>query len=200
MTPSPINISQLRKELIHHTDRQFVEYLVDGFISGFDTGLNYLPELNFECDNLLTAKRQPDATMELIRTKLDRGYIIGPYDSPPFPNYRISPVGIAVGKYSGKKRLIVDLSAPHDNEMHHSLNELVNKDEFSLSYVTIDTAIKIIQEKGQSSWLCKVDIKDAFKLIPVKEYLWPYYGIKWNNKYYFYTRLLFGSRSSPKNI
>lgn len=66
MTPSSVNIAQLQKELIHHSDRQFVEYLIDGFTSGFDTGLDYLPEFNFECDNLLTAKRQPDSTMELI--------------------------------------------------------------------------------------------------------------------------------------
>ena len=28
--------------------------------------------------------------------------------------------------------------------------------------------------------------------------LFPFYGVKWNNKYYFYTRLVFGSRSSSK--
>ena len=110
---------------------------------------------------------------------------MGPYASPPFPKYRVSPMGIAVGKYQGKKRLIVDLSTPHDNQIYQSLNELVDKDEFSLSYVKLDTAIKIIQEKGLGSWLCKDDIKDAFKLLPIKENLWPYYGIKWDKKYYF---------------
>ena len=45
---------------------------------------------------------------------------------------------------------------------------------------------------------CKVDISDAFKLIPIHPSLWPYHGIKWNNNYYYYTRLVFGSRSSPK--
>ena len=195
---SPVNVTQLEKELTKHPDKDFVKYLIDGFTCGFDTGLTYLPEQSLQCGNLLSAKRQPESTKELIQTELDRGYIIGPYTKPPFPTYRISPVGIAVGKYSGKKRLIVDLSAPHDNEIHQSLNDLVDKDEFSLSYVKVGTAIKIIQEKGQGSWLCKADIKDAFKLVPIKENLWPYYGIKWNNKYYFYTRLVFGSRSSPK--
>ena len=195
---SPVNVTQLQRELSKHPDRDFVNYLLDGFTFGFDTGLAHLPELSFECDNLLSAKRQPESTTELIQTELDRGYIMGPYASPPFPTYRVSPIGIAIGKYSGKKRLIVDLSAPHDNQIHQSLNELVDKEEFSLSYVKLDTAIKIIQEKGLGSWLCKVDIKDAFKLLPIKENLWPYYGIKWDNKYYFYTRLVFGSRSSPK--
>lgn len=28
--------------------------------------------------------------------------------------------------------------------------------------------------------------------------LWPYHGIQWNDNYYFFKRLVFGSRSSPK--
>ena len=82
--------------------------------------------------------------------------------------------------------------------MNFSLNDLINKEEYSLQYVTIDNAIQIIKQKGQGSWLCKVDISDAFKLIPIHPSLWPYHGIQWEEKYYFYTRLVFGSRSSPK--
>ncbi len=78
------------------------------------------------------------------------------------------------------------------------MNELIDKDEFSLSYVTIDQAIKLIKTLGRGSSLMKVDIRDAFKQIPIREELWPFHGIKWNDKYYFYTRLVFGSRSSPR--
>ena len=75
---------------------------------------------------------------------------------------------------------------------------MINKEDFSLHYVTVDHAIDIIKQKGTGSWLCKVDISDAFKLIPIHPSLWPYHGIKWNDNYYYYTRLVFGSRSSPK--
>ena len=138
-----------------------------------------------------SAKNDPEATTELLQTDLERRYIIGPFVSVPFQTYRISLLGIAIGKYSGKKRLIVDLSATHQNEEHQSLNELID-------YVTIDNAIKKIKALGQNSWICTVDVPDAFKLVPIKESLWPYYGIKWNGEFYFYTRLVFGSRSSPK--
>lgn len=195
---SPVNTDQLEHELKLHPDRQFVKYLIDGFNKGFDTGLCSLPESTFECGNLISAKSKSESTTELLQAELDNGYIIGPFDKPPYATYRVSPLGVAIGKYSGKKRLIMDLSAPHDNENHPSLNQLVDKEEFSLSYVTIDSAIKVIKNKGKGSWMCKVDIKDAFKIIPIKESLWPYYGVKWNNEYYFFTRLVFGSRSSPK--
>ena len=33
---------------------------------------------------------------------LVKGFMIGPYDDPPFSTFRISPLGIATHKYSGK--------------------------------------------------------------------------------------------------
>lgn len=195
---SPINVQRLASELQFHPDVSFQSYLIDGFLYGFDTGLSSLPLLPYVCKNLLSAIKQPDITSQLIASELANGYLIGPFDAIPYSQYRISPVGIAEGKYSGKKRLIVDLSAPHENLLHPSLNDLIDKDEFSLTYTTIDNAIKVIKTLGRGAWLNKVDIRDAFKQIPIREELWPFHGIRWNNKYYFYTRLVFGSRSSPK--
>lgn len=196
--PSPVKISALQQELVGHPDTSFTQFLISGFINGFDTGFSSLPSLSFECPNLLSARTQPDVTSDLIQSELGKNYLIGPFDNIPFKFYRISPVGVSEGKYSRKKRLIVDLSAPHDNELHPSLNQLIDKEQFSLQYVTIDHAIDIISQMGKGSLLCKTDIKDAFKLVPIKESLWPLHGIKWDKKYYFYTRLVFGSRSSPK--
>ena len=62
--------------------------------------------------------------------------------------------------------------------MHPSLNQLINKEEFCLSYVKIGNAIKIIRDQGEGALMCKADIKDTFKLIPIKESLWPYYRVK----------------------
>ncbi len=195
---SPIQVQALADELRRHSDKNFSNYVLDGFLHGFETGISQLPRLPFECKNLLSAIQQHDITSQLVQSELEKGYVIGPFDSIPFSQYRISPIGVAEGKYSGKKRLIVDFSAPHDNILHPSLNDLIDKEEYSLTYVTIDYAIYITRQLGIGSRFCKVDIKDAFKQIPVRKELWPYQGIKWDDVYYFYTRLVFGSRSSPK--
>ena len=171
---------------------------MSGLQSGFHTGVCITDLPTFHCRNLLTARRDPTTVSNILGSELEKGYIIGPFDKPPFTHYRISPVGIAEHKYSGKKRLIVDLSAPHENPDNQSINNLISKEEFSLSYVKIDDAIKIIQTLGRGSWLCKTDITDAFKLLPIHPSLWHLYGIYWQGKYFFYTRLVFGSRSSPK--
>jgi len=197
-TPTPVSILILEKELTHHPDPAFVRYLIDGFQTGFHTGVSNTNLPTFHCKNLLSARRDPETVSNILTTELLKGYLLGPFSKPPFNRYRISPIGIAEHKYSGKKRLIVDLSAPHDNPYHQSINNLISKEEFSLSYVKIDDAIRIIQSLGSGSWLCKFDIADAFKLLPIHPDLWHLYGIEWQEKYYFYTRLVFGSRSSPK--
>ena len=83
-------------------------------------------------------------------------------------------IGVVDKKYSTKKRLIVDLSAPHHKAGHPSISQLIDKDEFSLSYVKIDDAIRTIVHKGRGAKLCKTDIVDAFKLMPIHPKLWPF--------------------------
>ena len=90
-----------------------------------------------------------------------------PFTQPPFDNYRVSPIGVAEGKYSKKKRLILDLLAPH-NDTDLSIHDLIDKAQCSMSYVTIDDAVKIIMSLQKGSCLCKFDISDAFKCIPTK--------------------------------
>ena len=158
-----------------------------------------LPRISHECVNLRSATHNfNDCVTELIQTEVDKGFLSGPYVSPPTKPYRVNPIGVAQGKYSLKKRLIVDLSSPHDSEIVSSLNDLLRKEEYCLSYVRIDDAIDLIQTFGPGTKLCKTDISDAFKQLPLHPSLWPFHGFKWNSQYYFYTRLVFGSRASPK--
>ncbi|CAF0995334.1 unnamed protein product [Didymodactylos carnosus] len=116
----------------------------------------------------------------------------------PFDTYRIPPIGVAYGKYNRKPRLIVYLSAHYNNPSHPNINSLIDKEEFSVSYVRLDDALQIVNSLEVNTSMVTTDIVDAFKMIPVKPELWRYLGICWNGFYYFYTRLVFGSRSSPK--
>ena len=195
---TPVNIELLQKELAFYPDKQFVDYLINGFKFGFDTGISMLPNESYVCKNLRSALNEPEVVSNLIDSEIQKGYLLGPFNQSPFTVYRISPIGLATGKYSGKKRLIIDLSAPRDNSDHISINSLIDKDEFSLKYVKIDDAIKILLKLGVGSWLCKTDISDAFKQVPINPSLWHIHGIQWENKLYFYTRLTFGCRSSPR--
>ncbi|CAG2187291.1 unnamed protein product [Mytilus edulis] len=151
-----------------------------------------------ECKNLQSAFRNPDSVDIIIKQEVDKGYLVGPFKKLPFDRYRVSPIGIVEGKYSGKKRLIVDLSSPHESQDHFNINDLIDKEQCTLSYVKIDDAINVIKEFGRLSILNKADIADAFKQLGIKRDQHHLYCIKWRNLYYYYVRLCFGSRSSPK--
>ena len=55
---------------------------------------------------------EPAVVTSLLEKEVSKGYMVGPFSIPPFNPFRINPIGIATRKYSGKKRLIIDLSAP----------------------------------------------------------------------------------------
>ena len=176
----------------------FVSYLISGLRNGFDTMVPSVTLPNKVCRNLLSALQNSDTVHELIDTECRNGFLYGPFDHPPFKHYRVSPLGIAVGKYSGKKRLIVDLSSPHDDLRNVSINELIDKDSCSLAYVRLDDAIKAICRCGKGALLTKYDIANAFKICPIRADQWPYFCVKWEKKFYVFVRLVFGCRSSPR--
>ncbi|CAC5382865.1 unnamed protein product [Mytilus coruscus] len=109
------------------------------------------------------ALSQPAHVLKSIESEVEKGYLEGPFDFIPFEHYCINLIGVAEGKYNKKKRLIVDLSAPHEDKKNHSFNELIDKNEFSLQYVSIDDATGTIKSLSFKCWLLKTDITDAFK-------------------------------------
>ena len=144
----------MKNELKMHPNVEFSKYLCEGLTNGFDTMIENAPVKNKICRNLQSALKNPLDVENLIKTELENEFIKGPFKEPPFNTFRVSPIGIAEGKYSGKKRLIVDLSAPHDDNEHSSINGLIDKDLCSLTYVTIDEAIRSIKESGKGAILC----------------------------------------------
>lgn len=45
--------------------------------------------------------------------------------------------------------------------------------------------------------MCKTDISDAFKIIPIAPSQWHLFCLQWKGFYYFYNKLAFGCKSSP---
>ncbi|RXN34492.1 poly [Labeo rohita] len=168
-----------------------------GLAHGFHPGVVSLPSQSLICPNLHSALTEPEIVDLLVKKEIDANFMIGPYAVPPFPIFRVSPIGVATRKFSGKKRLIIDLSSPH-NSPFPSINSLIPLEEFSLHYHDVDQAITLIKDAGRGAWLAKVDITSAFKVMPIHLDFWHLFGIRWKNEFYFAVRLTFGCRSSPK--
>ena len=53
--------------------------------------------------NLNSALNDMNAVDILPKKEVDKGFVIGPFDSLIFQNFRINPLGVAVRKLSDKK-------------------------------------------------------------------------------------------------
>ena len=93
-TPSPVDVDRLELELTDHPDRDFVSYLVTGFRKGFLIGLKEIPKDTYECRNNLSAIKNPSIVDELLRKEIEKGFIMGPFDSPPFDKYRVNALSL----------------------------------------------------------------------------------------------------------
>ena len=107
----------------------------------------------------------------------------------------ISRFGVIPKSHQPNKwRLIIDLSHPQG----HSVNDNIPKTLCSLSYITVDNAIEKILELGPHTLLAKVDIKSAFRLLPVHPADRSLLAMQWDNSIYIDGCLPFGLRSASK--
>ena len=68
----------------------------------------------------------------------------------------------------------------------------------SVKYVTVDDAVAAVKQIGLGAELAKVDIRSAYRIIPVHpEDRW-LLGMVWEGALYIDTVLPFGLRSAPK--
>ncbi len=100
---TPMNISRLTIELAHLSDKEFYNYLLSGLSHGFNSGVECALSQNFISNNLQSAHAEPDVIDDLIKKEVKSGFMIGPFDKPPFEVFRVSPIGVATRTFSGKK-------------------------------------------------------------------------------------------------
>ena len=101
---------------------------------------------------------------------------MGPYSSPPsVPDFRVSPLGVVPKKVSGEFRMIHHMSYPRN----YSVNDLIPREFSTVQYASIYDAIKFIKQAPSTVYLAKVDIKSAFRIIPISSLDRPLLGFKW---------------------
>ena len=78
------------------------------------------------------------------------------------------------------------------------MNDEIDPRLCSLKYVTVDQVAKKAMQLGVGSLIAKIDIKSAYRLIPVSPLDRRYIGMQWNGQVYVDGMLPFGLRSAPK--
>ena len=149
--------------------------------------------------NWPSALEHKDQVSKIIADDLGAGRLHGPFVTPPFDTFIVSPLGAFKKRGSSKIRLIHDLSFPTKG----AVNASIKKEDFSLSYASVEDAAKICKELGPAPvFMAKLDLENAFKHVMVHESDWHMLGFSWpdangRNLYYFSRVLNFGLRSAP---
>ena len=121
--------------------------------------------------------------------------ISGLFNKAQLPAVHVNRFGVIPKRHQPNKWcLIVDLSHPLDCSVNDGIPKLL----YSLSYITIDNAIKKIIELGPNMLMAKIDIKNAFRLMPVHPAGRHLLAMEWNKRLYIDNCLSFGLRSAPK--
>ena len=117
---------------------------------------------------------------------------MGPFRTPLLPNFHCSGLSL-VPKHDANWCGIYYLYAPYGS----SINDSINSQDYMLCYCFVDDAFAIVSTLGRGDLMAKIDLKNAFRLIPVRPQDWKLLGIKWRDQFYIDTCLPFGLQSAP---
>ena len=171
--------------------KKMKKYLIDGFEFGFHLGFHGTQKTHLS-KNLKSALENIEVVTEKINLEVKQGRLAGPFKDLPLKNFRASPIGLVPKKALGKFRIIHHLSYPPQN----SINDGIPDNLATVKYASTDDAIRLIKKSGSGCVLSKVDIKSAFKIIPIHPSDHNLLGLSWDNMYYYDKTLPMGCRSS----
>jgi len=79
-----------------------------------------------------------------------------------------------------------------------SVNDGINISWCSLSYVQVEDAVQGVAAMDRGLFMTKVDIRWAYRVIPIHPADHDLLGVVWHRKLFINAVLLFGLRSTPK--
>jgi len=195
--PTPLSVATWQQLLANHPDEQFQRYIVEGIRLGFRIGFDSSHPTHSSRRNMKSAYEHPQVVQEYLdrELSLQRVLKLQSDEAEAIQGLQLNPFGVIPKRgRPGKWRLIVDLSSPEGM----SINDGINAEYCSITYATVDDAVNMVLELGQGTLLAKLDLKEAYRVVPVHPLDRPQLGMHWQGKIYIDGALPFGLRSAPK--
>ena len=168
------------------------EGLNTGFHIGFSSRYIHPPS---RVVNHPSSLANEQIVQERITSEKEAGRLLGPVPNHLKPLIHVSPLGLVPKSHQANKwRLIVDLSHP----VGGSVNDGISPSLCSLRYASVDEAVSIVRKLGRGTRMAKLDIKDAYRIVPIHPDDYHLLGICWKGETYLDRALPFGLRSAPK--
>ena len=160
---TPVKVERL-EILLHGYNPTLTRYLIEGFSWCFR--INFVGErCAMDSPNLKSALECPVVASAKLQKESDAVRIVGPFATPPFSNFRTSPVGLGPKKDPSEFRLIHHLSYPQGEGT--SVNDFIPDHCSTVKYASVGDAKKSIQRLGRGCFTAKTDVKSAFRIIPI---------------------------------
>lgn len=193
---TPIRLPVFAWELRLHPDQLFCEYIIRGLRDGFRIGYCRIGHsLRRRGRNHPSSLADTNTVTSKIASELDAGRMVGPLPREVVERVHTSPIGLVPKGHSGSEwRMIVDLSSPSSA----SVNDGISEELCSIKYASVEDAVRLIKQLGRGTQLVKMDLRDAYRIIPVHPDDQHLLAIEWQGMTFVDKALPFGLRSAPK--
>ena len=136
---TPLKLEAWQELLGEHPDKWFADYILQGIEQGFRIGFHGSQD-NLRSKNMVSAREHPVVVAKYLGDEVcqKRVALMGPLEKAGELGIHCSPFGVIPKKIKiNKWRLILDLSSPEG----HSVNDGVQRDLASLSYMSMDDVV-----------------------------------------------------------
>ena len=128
---------------------------------------------------MLSAAEQSEVVDKYLREEMAASRVVRVRDTDT-ALIHCSPFGVIPKRGRPDKwRLIVDLSSPEG----HSVNDGISKELSSLTYVSVDDVVAGIVQRGRGTLLAKMDIRQAYRNVPIHPSDRPFLGMQWQPRH-----------------
>ena len=145
-----------------------------------------------EGKNLSSALANPTVVDKKLTKELSALRLAGPFTATPFHPFRVSLLGLDNWRISFDSPFVLPRGS--------SVNDGIATENTSVHYATVADVIRLIKLAGPGCFLAKTDVKNAFRIIPIRPSDHYLLGMKWRGLYYFDRSLPMGAASSCKTF
>lgn len=206
ITRTPLRLASWAALLRDHPDQHLVRSALEDLEFGAPLAFSGIEGWPSIAAHNLPSARSPaavDTLLTMVAEDIKLGRTIGPFSpsNAPFSHFSVSPVGLLAkevwasdGTTRTKLRKLAHLSHPFGG---YSVNAGLHPAK--LKYASLDDAVEaILRLGGRGVFMAKLDVKSAFRLIPVNPSDIPLLGFMLGGLLFFDTVLPFGLRRSPE--
>jgi hypothetical protein len=119
-------------------------------------------------------------------------FVAGPFHNPPFKDFRCNM--LMAKKEKTKVRPILNLSSPKGTSFNDAIDK-VPLLKLTMSAPSIFGQLLLALGKGAK--FAKIDLTNAYKLIPVNPSDWKYFGFRWLGMHFYESNTAFGNCTAP---